>query len=210
MKKSSKNNIIIIDIEDEDFIKDVNTKDVNKAPKMVESEAKGECSKEDLFKIRKANVSPVKVVDEELPDDKLPDEKHPEELLSEEDLEEIKSGLCKGINEILDDLVQRIELSEHEIKTMKALCGDIKQVLASEFPEVTIEPYGSLSSGLGVRGCDLDLCVSLGQSLQDELSMSGLGCGARPQPLGESPSCFSKTILRDSAGLGPSLGLTLP
>ena len=137
MKKSSKNNIIIIDVEDEDFNKDVNTKDDVKVPKMVE----GEWSKEDLFKIRKANVSPLKVFDEEHPDEKLPDEELPEEELSEEDLEENISGFCKGINGILNDLVQRIELSEHEIKTMKALCGDIKQVLSSEFPEVTIRRY---------------------------------------------------------------------
>ena len=68
-------------------------------------------------------------------------------------------------------LVKFIEVNQEELQSMRKLCDVFKKMLVSEFPNVKVEPYGSTASKLGLRGCDLDVHIDLGQSTDEEFNV---------------------------------------
>jgi len=79
-------------------------------------------------------------------------------------------GEVKGedLEALLLDLVRRVEAPREDEGRVASLCSELRRVLAPEFPAVTVEPYGSRASGLGLLTSDLDVHVMLGESGEDE------------------------------------------
>ena len=50
-----------------------------------------------------------------------------------------------SLEEILEDMVKKIENPKEVTDKMANLCATIKQVFVKDFPEVEVEPYGSFA-----------------------------------------------------------------
>ena len=50
-----------------------------------------------------------------------------------------------SLEEVLEDLVKKVENPKEVTDKMASLCVDIKQVFVCDFPEVEVEPYGSFA-----------------------------------------------------------------
>ena len=66
----------------------------------------------------------------------------PDRDLMERVLGQLEGG---SLEEILEDLVKKIENPKEVTDKMANLCATIKQVFVSDFPEVEVEPYGSFA-----------------------------------------------------------------
>ena len=58
-------------------------------------------------------------------------------------------------------LLDLVALDEAKLGSMEELVERIKTVLVPAFPRATAEVFGSVGSGLGLRGCDMDMHVEL-------------------------------------------------
>jgi len=62
----------------------------------------------------------------------------------------------------LEELLDLVAIDEAQLGSMEELVERIRRVLAPSFPSAAAEVYGSVGSGLGMLGCDLDMHVELG------------------------------------------------
>eukprot|EP00092_Neocalanus_flemingeri_P026429 GFUD01028647.1.p1 GENE.GFUD01028647.1~~GFUD01028647.1.p1 ORF type:complete len:565 (+),score=163.95 GFUD01028647.1:54-1748(+) len=73
-----------------------------------------------------------------------------------------------GVYEQIDKFMELVKVTQEQVQAMKDVSDALENVLGTEFPECKAFPFGSSASGLGLRGCDLDIHVELGPNVKDE------------------------------------------
>ncbi|XP_015927698.2 poly(A) RNA polymerase, mitochondrial isoform X1 [Parasteatoda tepidariorum] len=81
---------------------------------------------------------------------------HSNSVLSHSTLKNLLQN-CKSVREQIDTFLTYVQLSEQDVSNRLLMCKDIENALRTTFPESSVHPVGSSVSGLGLRGCDLDL-----------------------------------------------------
>ena len=67
------------------------------------------------------------------------------------------------VSDQMTTLLEETSLNQSDLQLRYLICDLLQEVLVEMFPQCRVFPYGSSVSGLGVKGCDLDLQVDLGR-----------------------------------------------
>lgn len=67
-------------------------------------------------------------------------------------------------------LVEELGLTADDLQLRKLVCDLLQEVFKEVYPNVQVVPFGSTVTGLGWKGCDLDVCLVTDPLLSSETS----------------------------------------
>ena len=70
----------------------------------------------------------------------------------------------EDLTDQIDTLIKAVEMSTNDIQERINICQHIQKTFAKAFnqPGLCVYPFGSSKTGLGFKGCDLDVYVEMG------------------------------------------------
>ncbi|GFS71761.1 speckle targeted PIP5K1A-regulated poly(A) polymerase [Nephila pilipes] len=94
-----------------------------------------------------------------------------EKVLSHSYLKQLLQS-CKSVKEQLEIFDSYTKLTENDISFRRSVCQNIEKIFKPYFPDCSVCLTGSSFSGLGLRGCDVDLSLqfSTDESSQHDVS----------------------------------------
>lgn len=83
---------------------------------------------------------------------------------------------CSNMTEEMNFLTNELSLSSEDILQRHSVCREIENILRMNlFPVCSVHPFGSSVSGLGSKGCDLDIFLNL----ESDGTLNGLPFAAK-------------------------------
>jgi DNA polymerase sigma len=67
------------------------------------------------------------------------------------------------IEDQINLFISKMESTEEDVAIRMKICASLEQWLSFKYPGCRIIPFGSVTSGLALRGSDLDLCLDIPQ-----------------------------------------------
>ncbi|XP_054281331.1 terminal uridylyltransferase 7-like [Macrosteles quadrilineatus] len=88
---------------------------------------------------------------EECPEEKLPPlDPIPERL----------PGELKIVDQLCLDIFERLKQSDEDLQKREKICQELQEFIGAEYPTAKLELFGSTKNGFGLKGSDMDICLS--------------------------------------------------
>ncbi|GIY87168.1 speckle targeted PIP5K1A-regulated poly(A) polymerase [Caerostris extrusa] len=90
-----------------------------------------------------------------------------EKFLSHTHLKQLLHN-CKSVKEQIEVFDSYTKLTDEDVAKRQSLCQNIEKIFRQHIPECSVHLTGSTASGLGLRGCDVDLTFQHSSNEDDQ------------------------------------------
>ncbi|XP_055951237.1 speckle targeted PIP5K1A-regulated poly(A) polymerase-like [Argiope bruennichi] len=104
---------------------------------------------------------------------------------------------CKSVKEQIETFDSYVKLTDEDISHRNSVCHDIEKIFKSHFPNCSVHLTGSSVSGLGLKGCDVDLSFQPSADENNEINpIKDLSSDSvKDIKLGKVPVCNFSSLL---------------
>lgn len=75
------------------------------------------------------------------------------------------------LNPLLIFLSERLKQSDEDLQKREKICQELQEFIGAEYPTAKLELFGSTKNGFGLKGSDMDICLSFEDNKTGEVCL---------------------------------------